>query len=138
MQDEFIERLREHDLKVTRPRLAVLEVLHDHAHADASTIANAVRQRIGRVSTQTIYDVLHALADIGVIRAVEPAGSAARYDLRVGDNHHHMVCRSCQVMVDVDCAIGAAPCLTPETNAGFIIDEAEVTYWGLCPACHNT
>ncbi|MGE5407184.1 MAG: Fur family transcriptional regulator [Syntrophothermus sp.] len=127
--------LRGASLRVTRPRLAVLAAVHDHPHADASAIIEAVRGQLDGVSVQAVYDVLRALTDAGLVRRIEPSGSAARYDPRVGDNHHHVVCRSCGAIADVDCATGEAPCLTASDDHGFEIDEAEVVYWGLCPAC---
>lgn len=127
--------LRAAGLRVTAPRLGVLEALTGHAHLDAETIAGIVRTRLGSVSTQAVYDVLRALTVARLVRRIEPAGGAARYETRVGDNHHHLVCRSCGTVVDVDCAVGAAPCLQPSASASFVIDEAEVTYWGLCASC---
>jgi Fur family ferric uptake transcriptional regulator len=127
--------LRGADLRVTRPRLAVLTAVHEHSHADTSGIIDAVRDDLGEVSTQAVYDVLHALTDAGLVRRIEPAGSLPRYEARIGDNHHHVVCRSCGAIADVDCAAGATPCLTASETHGFLIDEAEVTYWGLCPDC---
>jgi len=129
------ERLRTAGLRVTRPRLAVLEVLHDGGHLDVDEIATRVRGRIESVSTQAVYDVLGALSRAGLARRVEPAGSPARYEARVGDNHHHVVCRGCGEVADIDCAIGEAPCLDPDTARGYQVDEAEVTFWGLCPGC---
>ena len=127
------------DLRVTRPRVAVLAAVGDHPHADTETILSAVRFGLPDVSRQAVYDVLSALTAVGLVRRIQPSGSVARYESRVGDNHHHVVCRSCGVIADVDCAIGAAPCLTPaEDNDaldGFRLDEAEVIYWGLCPEC---
>ena len=127
--------LRKASLHVTRPRLAVLAAVHDHPHADTHSIVGLAREELGRVSPQAVYDVLRALTDAGLVRRIHPQGSVARYESRVGDNHHHVVCRSCGVMADVDCAVGAAPCLTPSDDHGFAIDEAEVIYWGLCPEC---
>ena len=127
--------LRDAQLRVTRPRLTVLEVLSRHAHAHADTIARAARQELGAVSTQAVYDVLAALTEAGLVRRIEPAGSPARYELRVGDNHHHLVCRSCSRIIDIDCAVGERPCLHVSHDHGFDIDEAEVIYWGTCPAC---
>lgn len=127
--------LREASLRVTRPRVAVLEALEHHPHADTDTVAGLVRDQIGTVSTQAVYDVLRALTDAGLVRRIEPAGSPARFERRVGDNHHHVVCRHCGSLADVDCAVGAAPCLSASDSRGFVIDEAEVTYWGLCPSC---
>lgn len=122
-------------LRVTKQRVAVLAAVRQHSHADAEAIIQDVRLELGNVSTQAVYDVLHVLTSSGLIRCVEPAGSPARYDARVGDNHHHLVCRTCGDVVDVDCAVGVAPCLEPAARHGFSIDEAEVTYWGLCPGC---
>ena len=130
--------LRDSALRVTRPRVAVLSAVHAHPHADTETIIGAVRAGLGRVSTQAIYDVLRALTSAGLIRRIEPAGSVARYESRVADNHHHVVCRSCGAMQDVDCAVGSAPCLTASDDHGYSIDEAEVTYWGLCPTCSTS
>ena len=127
--------LRGVGMRVTGPRLAVLRALNEHPHTDAETVARAVRERIGTVSTQAVYDVLRALTAAGLVRRVEPAGSRARYETRVGDNHHHLVCRSCGTVVDVDCAVGSAPCLGPVDDGGFVVDEAEVTFWGLCAQC---
>jgi len=122
-------------LRVTRPRVAVLSAVHDHPHADTDSIIRTVREDLGEVSRQAVYDVLHALTASGLVRRIEPTGSVARYESRVGDNHHHLVCRSCGAIADVDCAVGATPCLTASEDHGFAIDEAEVVYWGLCPAC---
>jgi Fur family ferric uptake transcriptional regulator len=127
--------LRRADLRVTRPRLAVLTAVGDHPHADTSSIADAVRRDFGAVSLQAIYDVLRALTDAGLIRCIRPAGSVARYESRVGDNHHHVACRSCGAIADVDCATGTTPCLTASQDHGYSIDEAEVVFWGLCPDC---
>jgi Fur family transcriptional regulator, stress-responsive regulator len=129
--------LRAVGLRVTAPRLAVLEALWPGGHLDADTIARRVRGRLGTVSTQAVYDILHALAAAGLLRRVEVPGAPARYERRVGDNHHHLVCRSCGEIVDVDCAVGAAPCLTPSHDAGFAVDEAEVIFWGYCPGCRR-
>ena len=127
--------LRQAQLRVTRPRVAVLDVLTHHAHAEADAIARAARESLGKVSTQAIYDVLSALTKAGLVRRIEPAGSPARYELRVGDNHHHLICRTCGAIVDVDCAVGQRPCLHASDDHGYDIDEAEVIYWGTCPAC---
>jgi Fe2+ or Zn2+ uptake regulation protein len=127
--------LRGASLRVTRPRVAVLAAVHDHPHADTYSIIGHVREDLGGVSQQAVYDVLQAFTDAGLVRRIHPHGSVARYESRVGDNHHHVVCRSCGVMADVDCAVGAAPCLTADDDHGFAIDEAEVIYWGLCPQC---
>jgi Fur family ferric uptake transcriptional regulator len=130
--------LRTAELRVTRPRLAVLSAVHTHPHADTESIIGAVRGELPAVSHQAVYDCLHRLTDAGLLRRIQPLGSVARYEARVGDNHHHVVCRSCGTIADVDCAIGEAPCLTASDASGFAIDEAEVIYWGLCPACSAT
>jgi Fe2+ or Zn2+ uptake regulation protein len=127
--------LRQAGLRVTRPRLAVMEALAEHPHAGADTVLGVVRRDLGGVSTQAVYDVLNVLAERGLARRIQPAGSVARYELRSGDNHHHVVCRDCGAVSDVDCATGSAPCLEPSTTHGFVVDEAEVTYWGICPDC---
>lgn len=132
---DFEQLLRESDLRVTRPRLAVLTAVHQQPHADTDTIISAVRDDLGAVSHQAVYDVLRALTDAGLLRRIQPTGSVARYEARVGDNHHHVVCRSCGVIADVDCAVGETPCLIASDDSGFAIDEAEVVYWGWCPAC---
>jgi Fur family transcriptional regulator, stress-responsive regulator len=130
--------LRDHGLRVTRPRIAVLEVLAEGGHFEVDEIANRVRGRLETVSMQAVYDVLGALARVGLARRIEPAGSPALYERRVGDNHHHVVCRGCGAVGDVDCAVGEAPCLEPSNTHGFVIDEAEVTFWGLCPTCQSS
>jgi Fur family ferric uptake transcriptional regulator len=127
--------LRGASLRVTRPRVAVLAAVYDNPHADTLSILGVVREKLGEVSRQAVYDVLHALTDAGLVRRIHPPGSVARYESRVGDNHHHVVCRSCGVIADVDCAVGTAPCLTASDDLGFAIDEAEVIYWGLCLDC---
>jgi Fur family ferric uptake transcriptional regulator len=132
---DFERMLRGAALRVTRPRLAVLSVVHDHPHTDTDSIIRVVRERLGEVSHQAVYDVLRALTAAGLLRRIQPSGSVARYEARVGDNHHHVVCRTCGAIADVDCATGAAPCLTPADDHGFAIDEAEVTYWARCPEC---
>src|SRR5262245_44261977 len=129
--------LRSRGLRVTRPRLAVLEVLDEGGHLEVDEIASRVRRRLESVSTQAVYDVLGALARVGLARRIEPAGSAALYERRAGDNHHHVVCRGCGAVADVDCAVGHAPCLEPSATLGFVVDEAEVTFWGLCPNCQG-
>ena len=138
MTSDFEHMLREAALRVTRPRLAVLSAVHAHPHADTDSIIGIVRTDLGGVSHQAVYDVLRALTTAGLLRRIEPPGSVARYEARVGDNHHHVVCRSCGAIADVDCAVGGAPCLTPSDDHGFVIDEAEVTYWALCPECVTT
>jgi Fur family transcriptional regulator, stress-responsive regulator len=135
---DYAAKLRMADLRVTRPRVAVLEAVHSHPHADTETILSAVRSGLPDVSRQAVYDVLNALTAVGLLRRIQPLGMVARYESRVGDNHHHVVCRSCGIIADVDCAVGDAPCLTPlDDNIfdGFVLDEAEVIYWGLCPGC---
>jgi Fur family transcriptional regulator, stress-responsive regulator len=129
--------LRGADLRATRPRVAVLTAVYEHPHADTDSIIGVVRAEHGEVSTQAVYDVLRALTTAGLVRRIEPAGSVARYESRVGDNHHHVVCRSCGAIEDVDCAAGDSPCLTASDDHGYSIDEAEVVYWGLCPDCCN-
>ena len=127
--------LRGVSLRVTRPRLAVLAALHERPHADTDSVIADVRASLGEVSHQAVYDVLRALTMAGLVRRIQPAGSVARYEARVGDNHHHLVCRDCGAITDVDCAVGHAPCLTASDAAGFELDEAEVVWWGRCPAC---
>ena len=127
--------LRGAGLRVTAARVALLETVRDGDHLDAEAIAARVRDRIGHVSLQAVYEALHALTAAGLIRRIEPADSPVRFEGRVGDNHHHVVCRSCGVVADVDCAVGETPCLTASDDHGFSIDEAEVVYWGLCPHC---
>ena len=131
-------RLRDASLRVTAQRVAVLAAVDEHPHADAGTIVRVVRDDLGGVSTQAVYDVLRALTGAGLVRCIEPPGSLARYESRTGDNHHHAVCRSCGTIADVDCAVGDAPCLTADEGHGFVIDEAEVVYLGLCPDCSTT
>jgi Fe2+ or Zn2+ uptake regulation protein len=130
--------LRDASLRVTRPRTAVLAAVHALPHADTDSIIRAVRQDLADVSHQAVYDVLRALTLAGLVRRIEPSGSVARYEARVGDNHHHVVCRSCGAIADVDCAVGEAPCLTAADANGYVIDEAEVIYWGMCPNCVTT
>ena len=133
--DHASDRLRRAGLRVTRARVAVLAEVAAHSHADAETIGAGARARLGSLSTQAVYDVLHALTEARLLRRVEPAGSAARFEVDTGDNHHHFVCRQCQRIVDVECAIGRAPCLQASDDAGYLVDEAEVTYWGVCRDC---
>ncbi len=130
--------LRGAALRLTRSRLAVLDAVHAHPHADTNSIVRAARRDLPGVSGQAVYDILRALTDAGVVRRIQPSGSVARYEARIGDNHHHVVCRSCRVIADVDCATGTAPCLTMSDDHGFSVDEAEVIYWGLCPGCSAT
>ena len=129
------EELRGAGLRVTAARVALLETVRDGAHLDVDAIAVGVRERVGHISLQAVYEALHALAATGLIRRIEPAGSPARFEGRVGDNHHHVVCRDCGAIADVDCAVGETPCLTASETHGFTVDEAEVIYWGTCPDC---
>jgi Fur family transcriptional regulator, stress-responsive regulator len=130
-------QLRAVGLRVTRPRLSVLDVLAEHPHADADTIVTAARAVHPSLSPQAVYGVLKALVGAGLARRIEPAGAPALFELRVGDNHHHLVCRTCGAVADVDCVVGSAPCLEPSDAAGFAVDEAEVVFWGLCPTCRS-
>jgi Fe2+ or Zn2+ uptake regulation protein len=129
------EELRGAGLRVTAARVALLEAVRDGDHLGAEAIASEVRGRVGHISVQAVYEGLHALTAAGLVRRLDPPGSPALYEGRVGDNHHHLVCRSCGAVADVDCAVGHAPCLTASDDRGFAVDEAEVIYWGLCPAC---
>jgi Fe2+ or Zn2+ uptake regulation protein len=129
------EELRGAGLRVTAARVALLETVRDGDHLGVEAIASGVRDRIGHISLQAVYEALHALTAAGLIRSIEPAGSPARFEGRLGDNHHHVVCRSCGAVADVDCAVGEAPCLTASDDHGFSVDEAQVIYWGLCPDC---
>ncbi|HVK25505.1 MAG TPA: Fur family transcriptional regulator [Actinokineospora sp.] len=137
-QTDYERMLRGVSLRVTRPRVSVLTAVHDHPHADTDSIIGIVRADLGEVSHQAVYDVLRALTTAGLLRRIQPLGSVARYESRVGDNHHHVVCRSCGSIADVDCAVGSSPCLDASDDHGFAIDEAEVIYWGLCPDCSTT
>jgi Fe2+ or Zn2+ uptake regulation protein len=132
------EELRGAGLRVTPVRVALLETVRNGDHLGVDAIAAGVRGRVGHVSLQAVYDALHALTTAGLIRRLEPAGSQPRFEGRVGDNHHHVVCRSCGAVADVDCAVGEAPCLTPSDDHGYAIGEAEVVYWGLCPSCSTS
>jgi Fur family ferric uptake transcriptional regulator len=132
---DFEAQLRAVSLRVTQPRLAVLTALRGHPHVDTDTVIALVRTDHPTISHQAVYDVLRALTDTGLVRRIQPAGATARYEMRVRDNHHHVVCRSCGAIADVDCAVGHAPCLTASDDHGFVIDEAEVVYWGACPDC---
>ncbi|WFE23783.1 Fur family transcriptional regulator [Solwaraspora sp. WMMD937] len=138
MTSDLEAQLRAASLRVTRPRLAVLAALHDRPHVDTDTVLDLVRADHPTVSHQAIYDVLRVLTDAGLVRRIQPAGATARYERRVGDNHHHLVCRCCGAITDVDCAVGSAPCLTASDDHGFVVDEAEVVYWGTCPGCTAT
>lgn len=130
-----LQDLRAAGLRITATRLAVLAAVREGDHPAVEEIAFVARGRLGAVSTQAVYDVLHALNGAGLVRRIEPPGSPARFESRVGDNHHHLICRGCGSVVDVDCSVGSAPCLEPSSAPGYAIDEAEVIYWGLCPAC---
>nr|WP_042184586.1 Fur family transcriptional regulator [Kibdelosporangium sp. MJ126-NF4]CEL16390.1 Transcriptional regulator, FUR family [Kibdelosporangium sp. MJ126-NF4]CTQ94314.1 Transcriptional regulator, FUR family [Kibdelosporangium sp. MJ126-NF4] len=134
-RDRLLAQLRATGLRVTAPRLAVLALLSERPHSTADQVAGGVREVLGSVSTQAVYDVLNVFTASNLVRRIEPAGSPARYETRIGDNHHHLVCRQCGRAEDVDCVIGPAPCLSPSDLAGFVIDEAEVVFWGLCPHC---
>lgn len=139
MNVDPITALRDSGLRVTKQRVAVIHALAEAPHSGADAVLSRVRADVGQVSTQAVYDVLHTLTDRGLVRRIQPAGSSARYELRVGDNHHHVVCRGCGAVSDIDCAAGSAPCLDPSgldrSAPGFVVDEAEVTYWGVCPTC---
>ena len=132
------DELRGAGLRVTAARVALLEAVRDGDHLGVESLASGVRDRVGHISLQAVYEALHALTGVGLIRRIEPPGSPARFEGRVGDNHHHLVCRSCGAVTDVDCAVGEAPCLTASDDHGYSIDEAEVIYWGLCPDCSTT
>ncbi len=134
---DIVRQLREADLRVTAPRVAVLGVLAEHPHSTAQAVAELTRARLGTVSTQAVYDVLAAFTAAGLVRRIEPAGSPALFETRTGDNHHHLVCRRCGLTTDVDCAVGASVCVTPTDAAGYLLDEAEVVFWGLCPDCQR-
>jgi Fur family transcriptional regulator, stress-responsive regulator len=136
--DALATALRAAGRRVTTPRLAVYAAVAAHGHLDADGVGRAVRGELGSVSTQTVYDALGVLCELELLRRIEPAHSPALYETRVADNHHHVICRGCGAVADVDCAVGDAPCLEPSSARGFVIDEAEVTYWGLCPACQPT
>jgi Fe2+ or Zn2+ uptake regulation protein len=134
----LVRQLRERGLRVTSPRLAVLRAVTEIGdHPDVEQITAYARERLGAVSTQAVYDSVRVLTDAGLLRRIEPAGSPARFETRVGDNHHHVVCRRCGAAQDIDCVVGAAPCVEPSDLGGFVIDEAEITFWGLCPECRE-
>ncbi len=135
---DAVVALRDAGLRVTGPRLGVLDALARRPHSDTDTVIRAVRHDLGSVSDQAVYNVLAALVEAGLVRRIEPAGSRPLYEVRVGDNHHHIVCRSCGATVDVDCAVGRRPCLTPAETRGYTLDEAEVTFWGRCPECQGS
>lgn len=130
--------LKNAGLRVTAQRLSILEVISRNPHAQVDSIVARVNERIGKISVQAVYDVLRILAGAGLVRQIEPAGSAVRFEVRVGDNHHHVVCRICGITQDIDCVVGHAPCLEPSSTNGFVLDEAEVTFWGFCPECQNS
>lgn len=129
--------LRQHGVQVTAQRLAILRAVSSRPHATADELTDEVRTVLGTISRQAVYDTLGVLVDKGLLRRIQPAGSAARFEDRVGDNHHHLICRSCAIMYDIDCAVGEVPCLTADDDHGFEIDEAEVIYWGQCPSCRR-
>jgi Fe2+ or Zn2+ uptake regulation protein len=129
--------LRSAGLRVTAARLAILDTVRAGDHLDVDSVTSQVRDRLGHVSFQAVYEALHAFTAAGLVRRIEPAGSPARFECRVGDNHHHLVCRECGRLTDVDCAVGEAPCLEPADDAGYLVDEADVTFWGFCPDCRR-
>lgn len=137
MSEDVDQLLRSHGVQVTAQRLAIMDAVSAHPHATADELLEQVRTVIGSISRQAVYDSLGVLSDKGLIRRIQPAGSAARYEDRVGDNHHHLICRSCGTTFDIDCAVGEVPCLTADDDHGFLIDEAEVIYWGYCPTCRS-
>ena len=134
---DLADKLRDQGLQVTAQRIAVMEALAGNPHVTAEDITEAVRDKLGSISRQAVYDTLGVFVEKNLLRRIQPAGSVARYEDRVGDNHHHLVCRGCDLMYDIDCAVGATPCLTADDDHGFLIDEAEVVHWGLCPACQT-
>lgn len=129
--------LRSRGVRITASRVAVLAAVENSPHIDADTVADVVRDRLGAVSTQAVYDALSLFTRLGLVRRIKPSGSSALYETRVDDNHHHMMCRGCSMIVDVDCPVEAPPCLVPDATHGFVIDEAEVIYWGFCPSCQQ-
>ncbi|MBW4032990.1 MAG: transcriptional repressor [Acidobacteria bacterium] len=137
-QADVQKALRDVGLRVTRPRMAVMDAVRAHPHTDTDSIIGEARRSLPELSHQAVYDSLRTLTAAGLLRRIQPAGSRARYESRVDDNHHHLVCRSCGLMVDVDCAVGEAPCLAPSDDSGFAIDTAEIVYWGLCPECFSS
>ena len=134
---DLANKLRDQGLQVTAQRIAVMEALAGNPHVTAEDITETVRDKLGSISRQAVYDTLGVFVEKNLLRRIQPAGSVARYEDRVGDNHHHLVCRGCDLMYDIDCAVGATPCLTADDDHGFLIDEAEVVHWGLCPACQT-
>ena len=137
-QPDFAQQLRDHGLQVTAQRIGVMEAVAGHSHATTEELTEAVRNKLGAISRQAVYDTLAVFVEKNLVRRIQPSGSVARYEDRVGDNHHHLVCRGCGLMFDIDCAVGDTPCLTAEDDHGFEIDEAEVVYWGRCPTCRTT
>ncbi len=137
MSNGVDQLLRQHGVQVTAQRLAVMAAVSAHPHSTADDLTDDVKLAIGTISRQAVYDTLGVLVDKNLVRRIQPSGSAARYEDRVGDNHHHLICRRCDAMFDIDCAVGSAPCLTAHDDHGFEIQEAEVIYWGLCPACRS-
>jgi len=135
MNADLADVLREHGIQVTPQRLAVLHAVSGNPHVTADRVSELAREHIGSISRQSVYDALGVLADVGIVRRIQPIGSPTLFEDRVGDNHHHLICRDCGNVLDVDCAVGTTPCLTAADNQGFEIDEAEVTYWGVCPNC---
>ena len=135
---DVVRSLREHSVQVTAQRIAVLHAVAAHPHATAEQITTWVRDQIGSISRQAVYDTLGVLEQAGLVRRIQPIGSPARFEDRVGDNHHHIICRNCGALADIDCAVGLAPCLTPSESHGFDIDEADVSYWGTCPSCQQS
>ncbi len=138
MLTDPVGALRERGLRVTGQRIAVLKAVGEGEHLTADAVATAVRTQLGSVSLQAVYDALNTLIDVGLLRRIQPAGSPALFEARVADNHHHLICRSCGTVTDIDCSIGPAPCLAPSDHHGYAIDEAEITYWGVCPECLAT
>ena len=132
---DIAQKLRDHGLQVTAQRIAVMEAVTGHPHTTPDELAEVVRNKIGSISRQAVYDTLGVFVEKNLVRRIQPSGWVARYEARVGDNHHHLVCRGCDLMYDIDCAVGYTPCLTADDDHGFVIDEAEVVYWGMCPAC---
>ncbi len=135
MRDTYSEQLRSHGLSVTAQRLEILRVVSTHPHISADSVTELATKKLGAISKQSVYDTLNTLAEKGLLRRIQPMGSSARYEDRINDNHHHVICRSCGAVADVDCAVGRRPCLNASDTHGFTIDEAEVVYWGYCPKC---
>ena len=133
--EKFAHLIKTIGLSVTAQRIAVLNIVGEHPHITADKVVSLAKEQIGSISKQSVYDVLSVFSEKGIVRRIQPSKSSARFELRVNDNHHHMVCRTCGIVKDVDCAVGETPCLTPNVDHGFIVDEAEVIYWGICPKC---